>query len=88
VDNKRLGRALEMAQLVQAKRDNNRSQSVPSLDGATRRRTRPTMKKSQRSLDQDDVLDALIQLQSQSEEIFGKKVKKMNKPTYKLADNY
>ncbi|WP_080093118.1 ISNCY family transposase [Salmonella enterica] len=76
VDNKRLGRALEMAQLVQAKRDNNRSQSVPSLDGATRRRTRPTMKKSQRSLDQDDVLDALIQLQSQSEEIFGKKVKK------------
>lgn len=75
VDNKRLGRTLEMAQLVQAKRDNNRSQSVPSLNGASRRRTVPTMKKSQRSLDHDDVLDALIQLQSQSDEIFGKKTK-------------
>lgn len=75
VDNKRLGRALRMAQLVQAERDNNRSQSVPSGDGPTRRRRTPTMKKSQRSLDQDDVLNALVKLQSQSEEIFGEREK-------------
>ena len=73
VDNKRLGRALEMAQLVQAERDNNRSQSVPSGDGPSRRRKAPTTKKSQRSLDQDDMFNALVKLQSRSEEIFGKK---------------
>lgn len=73
VDNKRLGRALEMAKLVQEERDNNRSQSVPSGDGPSRRRKAPTTKKSQRSLDQDDMLKALVKLQSRSEEIFGKK---------------
>jgi len=73
VDNKRLGRALEMAQLVQAERDNNRSQSVPSGDGPSRRRKAPTTKKSQRSLDQDDMFNALVKLQSRCEEIFGKK---------------
>lgn len=73
VDNKRLGRALEMAQLVQAERDYNRSQSVPSGDGPSRRRKAPTTKKSQRSLDQDDMFNALVKLQSRSEEIFGKK---------------
>lgn len=73
VDNKRLGRALEMAQLVQAERDNNRSQSVPSGDGPSRRRKAPTTKKSQRSLDQDDMFNALVKLQSRTEEIFGKK---------------
>lgn len=70
---KRLGRALEMAQLVQAERDNNRSQSVPSGDGPSRRRKAPTTKKSQRSLDEDDMFNALVKLQSRSEEIFGKK---------------
>ena len=73
VDNKRLGRALEMAQLVQEERDNNRSQSVSSGDGPSRRRKAPTTKKSQRSLVQDDMLKALVKLQSRSEEIFGKK---------------
>lgn len=38
VDNKRLGRALEMIKLVQDKRDNTRSQALPSLDGQTSRR--------------------------------------------------
>lgn len=73
VDNKRLGRALEVAKLVQVERDNNRSKSLPSGDGSSRRRKAPTTKKSQRSLDQDDMLNALIKLQSRSEEIFGKK---------------
>lgn len=76
VDNKRLGRALEMAQLVQAERDNNRSQSVPSGDGPSRRRKAPTTKKSQRSLDQDDMFNALVKLQTRSEEIFGERNQK------------
>jgi hypothetical protein len=59
--------------VVQAERDNNRSQSVPSGDGPSRRRKAPTTKKSQRSLDQDDMFNALVKLQSRSEEIFGKK---------------
>ena len=73
VDNKRLGRALELIQLVQEKRDDTRSQSVPAGEGPSRRRAKPAGKKSQRSLDQNDVLDALIQLQSRSEDFFGKK---------------
>ncbi|EDZ3588360.1 helix-turn-helix domain-containing protein [Escherichia coli] len=76
VDNKRLGRALEMAQLVQAERDNNRSQSVPSGDGPSRRRKAPTTKKSQRSFDQDDMFNALVKLQTRAEEIFGERNQK------------
>lgn len=38
VDNKRPGRALEMIKLVQDKRDNTRSQALPSLDGQTSRK--------------------------------------------------
>lgn len=72
VDNKRLGRALEMIKLVQDKRDNTRSQALPSLDGLTSRRKKQPGKKSQRSLNQDDMLEALQQLQTRSEEIFGK----------------
>lgn len=72
VDNKRLGRALEMIKLVQDKRDNTRSQALPSLDGQTSRRKKQPGKKSQRSLNQDDMLEALQQLQTRSEEIFGK----------------
>ncbi|MCY2848550.1 hypothetical protein OXA69_29630, partial [Klebsiella pneumoniae] len=73
VDNKRLGRTLEFIGLVQSKRDNTRSQSIPAGDGPSRRRPRQEGKKSQRSLDNNDMLEALKQLQSRSEEIFGKR---------------
>jgi len=65
VDNKRLGHVLQLAQYVQEKRDNTRSQSVPSTDGVPRKRGRPPGKKSQRSLDQNDMLEALKRLQQQ-----------------------
>ncbi|HBR0968077.1 TPA: ISNCY family transposase, partial [Klebsiella quasipneumoniae subsp. similipneumoniae] len=71
VDNKRLGRTLEFIKLIQDKRDNNRSQALPAGDGPSRRRRKPTEKKSQRSLDEDDMLNALKTLQSRSDEIFG-----------------
>ncbi|WP_404880532.1 ISNCY family transposase [Klebsiella pneumoniae] len=71
VDNKRLGRTLEFIKLVQDKRDNNRSQALPAGDGPSRRRRKPTEKKSQRSLDEGDMLNALKTLQSRSDEIFG-----------------
>lgn len=73
VDNKRLGRTLEFIMLVQDKRDNNRSQALPAGDGSSRRRRKSTEKKSQRSLNGDDMLEALKTLQSCSEEIFGKR---------------
>lgn len=60
---------------MQSKRDNTRSKSVPSGDGPSRRRPREEGKKSQRSLNNDDMLEALKQLQSQSEEIFGKRAR-------------
>ncbi|HBY0509221.1 TPA: ISNCY-like element ISKpn21 family transposase, partial [Klebsiella pneumoniae] len=66
VDNKRLGRTLEFISLVQSKRDNTRSQSIPAGDGPSRRRPKQEGKKSQRSLDNDDMLEALKQLQSRS----------------------
>lgn len=50
-------------------------QSVPPGDGPSRRRPREEGKKSQRSLNNDDMLEALKQLQSQSEEIFGKRAR-------------
>lgn len=68
VDNKRLGRTLEFIKQVQDKRDNNRSQALPAGDGPSRRRRKPTEKKSQRSLDEDDMLNALKTLQSRSDE--------------------
>jgi hypothetical protein len=71
VDNKRLGRTLEFIKLVQDKRDNNRSQALPAGDGPSRRRRKPTEKKSQRSLNGDDMLEAMKTLQSRSKEIFG-----------------
>lgn len=49
---------------VQDKRDNTRSQALPSLDGQTSRRKKQPGKKSQRSLNQDDMLEALQQLQT------------------------
>lgn len=71
VDNKRLGQALHVAKLVQDKRDNSRSRSLPSADGPdfTKSRSRRE-KKSQRSLNEDDMRDAMIKLQDSSEEIF------------------
>jgi hypothetical protein len=74
VDNKRLGRTLEFISLVQSKRDNTRSVNsrwrwpFPTTAKAGR-------KKSQRSLDNDDMLEALKQLQSRSEDIFGKRAR-------------
>jgi len=59
VDNKRLGRTLEFIKLVQDKRDNNCSQAIPDGNGLTRRRIKPTEKKSQRSLNCDDMLETL-----------------------------
>ena len=64
VENKRLGHVLEVAQIVQAKRDNRRSQSVPRSDGEPpRRRGQAPGKKAQRALDGNDVAEALEQLQ-------------------------
>ncbi|BEU74500.1 hypothetical protein MAFF211271_40550 (plasmid) [Ralstonia syzygii subsp. indonesiensis] len=65
VDNKRLGHVLQLAQYVQEKRDNRRSQSVPTTDGTPRKRGRPPGKKSQQALDQNDMLEALQRLQKQ-----------------------
>jgi transposase len=65
VDNKRLGAVLQIAQYVQEKRDNTRSLSVPGTEGVPRKRGRPPGKKSQRSLGQNDMLEALQRLQQQ-----------------------
>ena len=65
VDNKRLGHVLQLAQYVQEKRDNTRSFSLPATEGVVRKRGRPPGKKSQRSLDQNDMLEALKRLQQQ-----------------------
>ena len=73
VDNKRLGHVLDVARQVQKKRDNNRSQSLPSGDEPSRRRHAPSINKSQRSLNEDDLLEAMIKLQGSSEAIFGKR---------------
>lgn len=60
---------------VQEKRDNRRSRALPSVDGPDFSRNRmKSQKKSQRSLNEDDMLDAMIKLQASSESIFGKKV--------------
>ncbi|KGD73043.1 transposase [Tatumella morbirosei] len=70
VDNKRLGQTLEFIQLVQNNRDNNRSQSAPSGNGPSRRKNAAKTKKSQRSLNGNDMLNALTELQSRSTERF------------------
>lgn len=75
IDNKRLSQVLQVAKLVQEQRDNRRSKALPSVDGPDRSRNRMKIqKKSQRSLNEDDMLDAMIKLQGSSESIFGKKV--------------
>jgi hypothetical protein len=65
--NKRLGHVLEVAQAVQAKRDNRRSQSVPRGDGEPpRKRGQAPGKKAQRALDGNDMAEALEQLQKRN----------------------
>jgi hypothetical protein len=59
VDNKRLGHALQLAKLVQEKRDDRRSQPLPSADGMPRKRGCPAGKKSPRALNQNDMIEAL-----------------------------
>ncbi|CAI0799445.1 Transposase and inactivated derivatives [Serratia entomophila] len=76
IDNKRLGRTLDFIKLVQDNRDNNRSQSVPAGDGPSRRRISTKQKKSQRSLNGDDMINALKKLQLRSDEIFDKRKNK------------
>jgi hypothetical protein len=66
VDNKRLGHVLQLAQFVQEHRDNRRSQSVPGVEGESRKRGRPAGKKSQRQLDQSDLLQALDRIETVS----------------------
>lgn len=70
VDNKRLGRTLELIKTVVD--DNRRSQSVPAGNVPSRRKEKAPGKKSQRSIDQNDMLEALVKLQGRSKEIFGK----------------
>lgn len=61
VDNKRLGHVLQVAKFVQEKRDSRRSQSVPAIDGAPRKRGSPQIgKKAPRALDKNDLLDAMV----------------------------
>ncbi|EGB2320691.1 hypothetical protein H6038_004761 [Salmonella enterica] len=69
----RLGHVLEVSRQVQRKRDNNRSQSIPSGDEPSRRRHAPSINKPQRSLNEEDMLEAIIKLQGSSEAIFGKR---------------
>ena len=66
VDNKRLGHVLQLDQYVQEKRDNTRSHSLHTTEGPPRKRGRPPGKKSQRSLDQSDMLEGLKRLQKPS----------------------
>ncbi len=49
VDNKRLGRTLELVKMVQDKRDNTHSQAVPAGNGSSRRHKKPTEKNSTRT---------------------------------------
>ena len=72
VDNKRLGHALAVAKLMQDKRDNTRSQGLPSGNGPPRRmKKKDPTKKRQRAVNEDDLLEALVDLQTRSKEIFG-----------------
>ena len=49
VDNKRLGRTLELVKMVQDKRDNTHSQAAPAGNGPSRRHKKPTEKNSTRT---------------------------------------
>lgn len=64
VDNKRLGHVLQMAQFVQEKRDDRRSQSVPSTNTTERKRAKPPGKKARLALDSTDIIAAVARLQA------------------------
>lgn len=73
MDYKRLGRTLELIKtVVDDKRDDQHSQSVPAGNGSSRRKEKAPGKKSKRSIDISDMLEALVKLQGRSKEIFGK----------------
>lgn len=59
VDNKRLSEALRVAQLVQQKRDDQRSKSIPGTETQPRRYRKLTGKKSGRRLDYEDLNEAI-----------------------------
>ena len=62
VENKRLGHALQIANLVQRQRDNRRSQAAPArtnLGGPVRKPKAEPQRKTQRQLDAADVEEAL-----------------------------
>lgn len=70
IDNKRLGHALAVAKLMQEKRDNTRSQSLPSGNGPGRRSAKKDpAKKRQRAINEDDLLEAVADLQTHSKEM-------------------
>ncbi|MGB9150651.1 MAG: ISNCY family transposase, partial [Burkholderiales bacterium] len=61
VDNKRLGHVLQIAQYVQDKRDDRRSQSAPACNGEPSKRGRPPGKKAPRALNETDLHEAIHQ---------------------------
>jgi hypothetical protein len=63
VDNKRLGNALQLAKLVQAKRDNRREEpsTAHRADGRIVQRLKAPGTKTQRELNEDDIRQALEQ---------------------------
>ncbi len=70
VDNKRLGHVLDKAaRRVQKKCDNNRSQSIPFRESLPADGMLRSINKPQRSLNEEDLLEAMIQLQGSSEAI-------------------
>lgn len=80
VDNKRLGHVLQMAQFVQEKRDNRRSQAVPGTDGVSRKRGRPPGKKAPRALDEGDVLEAIQRLKAHAHPALTVSLESQQKP--------
>jgi hypothetical protein len=55
---------LQVAQALQEKRDNRRSQALPSADGTPRKRGRAPGKKSSRELSFNDLKQAIDRLRS------------------------
>ena len=72
MDNKRLDHALAVAKLMQDKRDNTRAQGLPAGHGPSR----SSAKKRQRAVNEDDLLEALFDLQTRSKEILSRKILK------------
>jgi hypothetical protein len=62
VSNKRLSHVLQLAQAIQEKRENRRSQSGPTSIEEPRKRGRTPGKKVQREIDQSDIQEAISKL--------------------------